>query len=131
MEKVTVNKKDLLETLKTNRAEHRKIFEEAIEGYRKTATRLLEEQVTKAKANKRFVTYIQLVQPIDQTKEYDRAIRMIEMSVDQTITLSERDFQQFVMDEWQWTSVFATNSVAYSPTANKKYKDYVDYENNK
>ncbi len=35
-----------------------------------------------------------LVQPVDQTKEYDRAIKMLEMCVDETIELSGAEFCQ-------------------------------------
>lgn len=117
MEKITVNKAELMEKLKKNREEHREIFLEALDGFRKKAIQMLEERLTLAKAGKYFDLYLHIVQPVDQTKDYDRAIKMLEMSIDASVELSERDFQQYVLDDWSWKDQFLTSNSLYSGKA--------------
>lgn len=117
MEKMKFDKTKLLEVLRENRASHRKIFLEACEGYLKKAIELLEAKLASARKGERISMQFSLQQPIDQTKEYDRAIRMLEMSTDAVVELEEHDFQQYVMDDWAWKDQFLTSNSAYSGTA--------------
>lgn len=54
-----------------------------------------------------------LTTPEDHTKDYDRAIQMVEWSIEDTIELDTRQFQQLVMDEWEWKERFDTQIAAY------------------
>lgn len=123
MNAVRVSKSMLLETLKRNRAEHRKIFLEALDGYRKEAIKQLEAQLERAKSGKKFSVYISLTQPQDQTKDYDRAIGMLELSLDTEISLPETDYRNYVLDEWNWKAQFLSSNVAYSATAATAWAD--------
>ncbi len=58
--------------------------------------------------------------PIDQTKEYDRAVRMLELAVDENIELTEQQFANYVMDEWQWSQHFMAMNSLYSLRAASK-----------
>ncbi len=116
MDAVNIKRTELLATLKKNRASHRKIFLEAQDGYRKLAIAELDEYLREAKAGKRIRRGLTLVEPVDQTKEYDRAIRMLEMSVDKVVSLSDTDFQCYVMDEWRWKGQFEASNIGYSKT---------------
>jgi hypothetical protein len=78
MKSIMVKKDKLLDLLRNNRDGHRKIFLEALEGYREQAIRELECMLREAKRGKRIRRRVQLVEPMDQTKDYDRAIRMME-----------------------------------------------------
>jgi len=50
--------------------------------------------------------------PKHYEKEYNRAIRMLELEVEKEIELEEAIFNQLVMDEWQWKDSFiGTNSL--------------------
>ncbi|MCZ6654841.1 MAG: hypothetical protein O7D91_17670 [Planctomycetota bacterium] len=117
MQKVTVRKSELLEALKENRAQHRKIFEEACEGFRVEACRLLKQKLDDAKEGRRINLSFSLTQPVDQTREYDQVIRMCEMSLDDQIELENHEFQQFVMDRWDWRDQFLMSNSRYSATA--------------
>jgi hypothetical protein len=117
MEKMKFDKQKLLEVLRANRESHRKIFLEACTGYLKKAIELLEQKLASAKRGERITMHFSLQQPIDQTKEYDRAIRMLEMSTNAIVELEEHDFQQYVMDDWAWKGQFLTSNSAYSGTA--------------
>ena len=111
MEKVEINKSELLTVLKKNRETHRNTFLEAIEGYREQAIAILEKGIADAKARKRVLSHTGLIEPQDMTPEYDQAIRMLEMCVTETVTISNREFQNYVMDNWSWKhQVTATHS---------------------
>lgn len=117
MKAIRVSKAKLLATLQTNRLNHRKIFEEAIEGYKQAVISELERRLNDAKANKKVSLYFQLTQPVDQTKDYDRAIGMLTMSLDTEIELTEQDFACYVLDDWGWKRQFLTSNSFYSKTA--------------
>ena len=120
MEAVIVDKGDLLVALKENRKKHREVFEKALIGYREEAIRLLDKALKDAKAGRKVNTWIQLQEPVDQTKDYDRAIKMIEMSVDTKIEISEHDFQCYALDDWVWKKQFtATNAMYLAKKAQK------------
>jgi hypothetical protein len=110
---VRVKTSVLLEKLKKNRAAHRDIFEKALVGYRASAIAELERSLSDARANKRIRHDIELVEPMDMSREYDRVIEMLTMSVDDVVTLDSRDFQSYVMDDWAWTQQFTTSNSAY------------------
>ena len=114
---VKIKKADLLKVLKENRAAHRKIFEEALVGYKKKVIELLDKKLQEARTGIRVRMVFNLIEPQDQTKDYDRAIRMLEMSIEKVIELSEQDFKAYVMDDWSWKFQFLSSNSAYSSTA--------------
>ncbi len=117
MQNIRVQKSQLLEKLKENRKNHRKVFEEALEGYRKEVISVLEQKLEDARHGKRVTHYIELAEPMDQTKDYNRAIQMLEMSIDNTMEITQSEFAQYVMDDWAWKDQFLTCNSAYSATA--------------
>lgn len=117
MNAVKVSKTELLTTLKANRDNHRKIFLEAQEGYRAAAIAELDKMLAEARAGLKVRRSLTLVEPSDQTRDYDRAIRMLEMAQDEVVELEEHDFMQYVMDDWSWKKQFLHSNFAYSATA--------------
>lgn len=83
MDKVKVTRTELLEIIKQNREKHAKIVKEAKEAYRLAAIDAFEKELEVAKAGKPFRNYLdELTPPSDHTKDYDRVIKMLEMSKD-------------------------------------------------
>lgn len=117
MEIVNVRKPELLKILKTNRKKHRDEFEKACGDYRVALIGILDEKLKDAKAGKQVAHGIALYMPADQTKDYDRAIKMLEMSTDKIIKLQEHEFSQLVQDEWQWKGQFSTSNSTLAMTA--------------
>lgn len=117
METVKVKKSELLAKLRHNRSEHREIFEEASEAFRQEVIRVLDERLADAKSGKRIRLRIDLTQPMDQTNEYDQAIAMCEMSVDDVIELSYENFRNYVLDRWHWRDQFIAANATYSAKA--------------
>lgn len=112
MNAIKVRKADLLTKLYANRDAHKATFTEAMEGYREKVEKWLEERLSAAKKGRIPDMIFNLPHPIDQTKDYNRAIAMLEMSVDDEIELEEHDFQCYVQDEWAWSrQTSMTNSM--------------------
>lgn len=113
MNKVKVDKLELIVKVKENRNAHKKVFEKAINRYREQVICELEKSISLAKEGKRIRTQIYLPEPIDQTKEYDRALAMLEMSVDLNVELTKQDFAQLVLDDWSWKDSFTSTVSNY------------------
>lgn len=120
METVKLEKKELLVVLKQNRTDHRKIFEEALEGFRVKAIEYLEKRLEAAKAGQKFGLQFDLIQPEDHTKDYDRIIRMLEMSTDAVVEMTQHEFSMYVQDEWLWQRNWLHSNSAYTASAVSK-----------
>ena len=109
---IKVKKDELLAKLVANRATHRAIFLDAQTGFREVVIHELDRRLKDARAGRAINIVFTMPAPVDQTGEYDRAIKMLEMSVDDVIELDEDQFSNFVLDEWRWKQqVHATNSM--------------------
>ena len=117
MKEVKVGRDELRRVLIDNRNKHQRIFEEALDGYKKKVIEVLERTLEQARAGQRVHEHISIPRPVNQTHEYNRAIRMMEMSVDEQITLTTQEFDAYVMDRWMWKANFLLANSAYSSTA--------------
>jgi len=124
VEKITVKKDELLLQLRANRDDHRRIFVEALEGFHREAIKELQDRMDDVLAGKRHSIYITKQVPTDHTSDYDRAIRVVEMSIGETIGLTEGDFARYVMDDRGWQKECVRNSYV-SNTATTKFSDYM------
>lgn len=120
MEPVRVKKTDLVTRLEKNKKEHVKIFDEAVEGYRKKVTQILEDHLKRVKSGSLVRVMISLPEPSDHTKDYERALEMMAMSLDDEIEIDETTFSELVMDDWSWKREFLTTNSAYSAMAAKR-----------
>src|SRR5262249_19760918 len=98
MNSVTVRRDELTKKIQTNRDAHRKLFLKAQEGYRKLVIEALDSMLADAKAGRQISRSINLAEPVDHTTDYDRILAMLKMSVDDTISLSAQEFNQYVLD---------------------------------
>lgn len=110
-------KDELLEILQKNKDQHREIFKEACEGWRSCMLARLHSLVDDVKSGNPIKIHLGLSMPVDQTLDYDRAIKMLEMCVDDVIELDENTFANYVMDDWRWTHDFIASNVRYSKKA--------------
>jgi hypothetical protein len=117
MKEVKVHKNELLAALKENLGNHAKVFEEALAGYQAKVIALLEKSLADARAGKRVLDRLHIPIPVNQSFEYKRAIRMLEMSAEEFITISVNDFDAYVMDRWHWKQNFLVANSMYSVTA--------------
>ncbi len=116
--KVTVIKVDLLEVLRKNREAHRATYLKAAEGYRNAVELALESALKYIRDGQAIAPNLarmtSLTIPTEHTKDYDRVIRMLEMSTADEITVTETQFSQFVLDDWSWKQAFIGSTSRYS-----------------
>lgn len=116
MDSTLVEKQKLIDTLTTNRGNHRAIFEQALVGYRARAIELLEEHIARISAGKVEKVEVYLPIPEDHTEDYDRAVELLQWETRDKIMLSRRDFETYVLDRWTWMNEFNTTSQQYTRT---------------
>lgn len=114
---VTVKKDELLAALRTNRDAHRSLFLDAQTGYREDIIKELDVMLADARNGKKIRRAVSLVEPQDHTSDYDRVIKMLEMCTKDEIFVSEREFSQFVQDDWGWKAEFVGTTSNYSGRA--------------
>ena len=112
MKTVTVDKQRLLEILKANKETYLAELVEARKEYTQSTRELLEQALASLTAFK-DVTIMQTA-PIDQSYEYDRAISMLELSVDDTVTLDQREFDNYVHNKWQFVQHLSALRTTYA-----------------
>lgn len=116
MRSVKVEKLELLEIVRGNKKKHVKEFDEAVKDYKKAAVKVAKEHGELAKTGDLDqIAKIRAMpqRPTSYEKDYDRAIRMLELSVEDTIELEEDIFNQLVLDEWTWKNAFVASSALY------------------
>lgn len=111
--------KELLGVLRTNRNKHKATYDKATVNYRKELTEKLAKMLAEARKGKNVDHHIGLSVPVQYTHEYDRAIKMLERTCDESVILDADQFGQLVLDEWNWTHDFNSNTMSY---ASKKYR---------
>ena len=131
MNTVKVKREELLTKVRTNRDAHRTLFLKAQEGYRKLVIEELDRMLADAKAGRSISRSINLAEPVDHTADYDRILAMLEMSVDDTIMLDAQEFNQYVLDNWEWSRLASYTNQSYAigtpvPRAPKRW-DNEDY----
>lgn len=113
MQEVKLNRLELLEKVEKNRSAHRDLFLKAQEGYREDVIAELDRMLHDAREGKGIRRSISLPEPMDHTKEYDRVIAMLKMSVDDTVVLESREFDQYVLDNWEWKNLATSTNRRY------------------
>jgi ribosomal protein S28E/S33 len=81
------------------------------------ALEILEKHIRAIKTGRVARVQVHIPEPQDYTREYDRALKMLEISVDDIIELDEETFAQFVMDDWDWKRQFLNSTASYSASA--------------
>lgn len=113
MNTVTVKKEKLIETLTANRAEHRDQFEKAQVKFRERVIEELDKRLDRAKKGDRVKLTISLPEPRDYTDSYDTALAMLDWEIDDEVTLSQQQFNQLVLNNWDWAQAFAGSTQVY------------------
>lgn len=141
--KVKVQRLKLLETLKQNLDTHRKEYQESLLAYQSLAKERLHKLQRKAQqaladnfaAIERKIDRFDpesedhdlsdtvvllntlsfnLKVPQDHSRSYEVAIQMAEWEVEETIELTQDQFQAFVLDDWEWQQEFKFLNRSYT-----------------
>lgn len=110
---ITVDKDALLGILKDNRGNHGAAFRKAWDGYTKLVREELEGMLAAIKDNKPVRRFLNNVPPEDHTNDYDDVIDMLQMSINNTVDLTQPQFRQYVKDDWGWKQTWEASNTAY------------------
>jgi hypothetical protein len=113
-EDVLVSRDEVLDILRANMTGHRAEFLKAQEGFRRRAIAELDRMLADARAGNEVVLSVHLPRPEDHTADYEREIRMLELSREPEIRLRAQLFDQIVMDRWGWSAAFSATNSAYN-----------------
>ena len=116
MRDVKMNKSELLTIVRENKEKHIADYNESVEDYKKAAIKLAEDNLKLAQtgdidAIAKMRTVPQ--KPTSYEDAYIRAIRMLELSVEEVIEIEEQVFNQLVLDEWHWRNAFVASASLY------------------
>ena len=116
MNSVKMNRKELLKIVKDNQKKHVAEYEESVVDYKAAVIKLAKANVKLANSGE--LSEIRKMKntpqaPSSYEDNYSRAIRMLELSVEDIIDVEEHIFNQLVLDEWGWKQNFTAQSALY------------------
>lgn len=114
MHSVNIKRTELLSKIKENRNNHVAEYKEAEAGYRIAVVDELKKMINDAECGRPVKRQLNLLEPQNHTKEYDRIIAMLEMSADDIIELDTTSFEQYVLDEWSWKELHKLSVANYN-----------------
>ena len=110
-----VKKHELLDVLKSNLDKHTNDVGELLELRREEMQEYFSVNLQKMEKDSEYnpEENINFRMPVDSSKDYKKAIRMIEMTQDEVIELNEEQFDRLVMDNWDWKEQLVLTSSMY------------------
>lgn len=116
MKNTKIEKHELLEIVRANLAKHLLDHAEAVSDYKVGALKLATTNLALATSGEleeiAKITGMP-TKPVSYEAEYNRAIRKLELSVDNVIEVDELTFNQLVLDEWNWKAQFLVGNAFY------------------
>jgi hypothetical protein len=116
MNAIKMNRVELLDIVRANRMKHVEEFIEAVEDYKDLVGKLALANAKLAKTRDlgKFKEMKPIpAAPVSYEDSYKRAIRMLELSVEEIIEVEEDVFNQLVLDEWDWKRGFIASNTMY------------------
>lgn len=116
MNAIKMNRLELLNIVRENKVKHVSDFTEAVEDYKALVLKIAASNLKLAKsADLLEFKKIASMPSAPQSHEdaYTRAIRMLELSIEDIIEIEEDVFNQLVLDEWSWKQNFIASAALY------------------
>ena len=115
MNSVKMNRLELLQIVKDNAIKHVADYDESVIDYKAAVVKVAKANLKIANtADLEKFTFVKMPSsPVNYADNYSRAIRMLELSVDDVIELQDHVFNQLVLDEWAWKQGFVAQSALY------------------
>lgn len=108
MDLVKVRKSELLAKLRENLEKHNAILKKAKAQYWVALESRLSKMIERVKQHREVDLYVDITEPQDHSEDYDLAIAMLDMSVDDVIGLTPQEFSKYIMNKWAWRSEFVS-----------------------
>lgn len=118
MDTSNITKTELLEKLRTNREAHKEEYDKAHRAWKKKATKALAKAAKKA-GDDGVITLLpleDLPKPKHYLNSYDSVIARLEMEVNETVEVDEREFEAWVLNNWSWRGQFMAGTSLYNNT---------------
>jgi hypothetical protein len=116
MNAIKMNRVELLDIVRANKEKHTAEFIEAVADYKALVLKIAKANVSLAKTEDldKFKEMKAMPSaPVSYEDSYKRAIRMLELSVEDIIEVEEDVFNQLVLDEWSWKRGFTAAATMY------------------
>lgn len=127
IEKVNVDRQELLSKLQANLKTHRELFAESCRGYEDTKVSRLRAlqaatntavsnntEVNRKAVHEAYNAFSQLQRPVDHSESYELAIEIMKWEKKDNVDLSINDFQCYVRDKWNWKEQFRNSVLNYA-----------------
>lgn len=112
---MTIKVDDLRDIIQENRDNHEALYAEAVIVYRVKAIDALEAQITNLQSpDGPLALTWRLPVPEKHLEDYDRILKVLELTIDEEITLDDAEVAMYIMNEWGWLHSWAANTVAYT-----------------
>ena len=105
--KIPMSRVNLLSKLQVTLADHRREVAGATKAWEEAATAFAVDVCERVSKGDFTNLSFEVQRPQDSSKDILRAIAMVECSVEDTITLDESTFNQWVMGEWSFRNRLA------------------------
>lgn len=120
MNAIKMNRLQLLDIVRDNKEKHVAQFIESVADYKVLVLQIAQGNAKLAKSGdleqfKRIKSVPSA--PTSYENDYARAIRMLELSVEEIIEIEEDVFNQLVLDEWSWKRGFTAATMSYKARA--------------
>lgn len=120
IESVKMNTSELLSIVRKNREKHFAEYNEAVADY-VVACNTIAKQNMKTVRQMNSDNYSVIApkvkhlppSPKSYIEDYDKAIRMLELSVDEVIEIQDHSFSTLVLDNWSWKQAFVASNNTY------------------
>lgn len=116
MKSIRMARLDLLTIVRENKQKHISLFNESVNDYKTLVLKIsLENKVLAESGQLSEFKKLKLypTPPVSYESSYAKAIRMLELCIDEIVEISEDEFNQFVLDEWHWKNMFVSSNALY------------------
>lgn len=114
MNTVRLKVSELRTKLTENRQQHEADYQQAVDGARAENIKKLQDAIRQLKSGKPHdLDFIHIEKPESHLKDYDRVVAMLDMTQDEIVELSAKDFAQYVQDDWAWKVDFLNSTAKY------------------
>ena len=122
---ITVIKKDLIKKLQENLKIHEEENKDSMRGWRQKVMAASAGLANEAsytgdvftteslKKKKQIVDNLFFDQPVDHSEDYKVILGMLEIHQADYVNLSEKQYKQYWLDDWDWKDQWATTNSSY------------------
>lgn len=127
LDRVRLDKLQLIAKLKANLETHKREYADARLGWEKAVIAMMRKNLALAEEGKAFRLHVELdgdgdfddkpVKPADHSDDYTAVIEQLEASLDSIVVISQTEFQRYYRDEWTWKEQHRSAMSSYSSSS--------------